>query len=220
MPQYRRSRMPWRGCDNLGVTPPGLCTHRRRRAICALLLGGGLGLSARASVSVEGVALAPRLSLFGVDLVLNGTGIRSVAWIKGYLAALYVAQRSAQPQVLIHQGGPKRLRLHLLMDVPATEFSKALEKGVLRNTPQLEQPGLMARLQRLEQLISALGTVRKGDVVDLDFDPGRGLGLSLNGTLRGEFLAGADLYAAVLRSFLGELPYDKALRAGLLGSAT
>lgn len=185
-----------------------------------MALGSGLCPELWANVLVEGVAVPSRLSLFGVDLSLNGTGIRSVAWIKGYVAALYVVQRSPQPQVLIHQSGPKRLRLHLLMDVPAVEFSKALEKGVLRNTPATEHTLLTPRLLRLEQQISALGTVRKGDVVDLDFDPGRGLGLGLNGTLRGDFIAGADLYAAVLRSFLGELPYDKALRAGLLGGST
>ena len=191
-----------------------------RRRLCALVLGSGLCPQVWANVLVEGIALPSGLSLFGVDLALNGAGIRSVAWIKGYVAALYVTQRSAQAQALIQQGGPKRLRLHLLMDVPAVEFSKALEKGVLRNTPAAEHAALMPRLLRLEQQILALGTVKKGDVVDLDFDPGRGLGLGLNGTLRGDFIAGADLYAAVLRSFLGELPYDKALRAGLLGRPT
>jgi hypothetical protein len=60
--------------------------------------------------------------------------------------------------------------------------------------------------------------VRKGDTVDLDLDPGRGTLFGLNGTLRGEPVTGDDFYAALLRSFVGDKPYDKRLKAGLLGS--
>jgi hypothetical protein len=63
----------------------------------------------------------------------------------------------------------------------------------------------------------AVGTVKKGDRIDLDQDPTRGTLFALNGTLRGEPIAGADFYAALLASFVGQRPYDKRLKAGLLG---
>ena len=74
-------------------------------------------------------------------------------------------------------------------------------------------------MQRFAQQISATGTVRKGSVIDLDLDPKQGLLFTLNGTLRGEPVEGDDFYAALLRAFVGEHPYDERLKAGLLGAA-
>jgi hypothetical protein len=73
------------------------------------------------------------------------------------------------------------------------------------------------RVERFAALIMSTGTVKKGDVVDLDLDPTRGMLFSVNGTLRGEAIPGADFYAALLRAFIGDKPYDERLKAGLLG---
>lgn len=195
---------------------------RRRFLAAGLSLGLGwmaLPLQVHAkAVLIEGISFDSALQLQGTELVLNGVGVRAVAWIKGYAAGLYLTQRATQVDGVLSAPGPKRLRLHMLMDVPASEFSKAFDKGLRRNVAPAELPRLQARIERFEASIAALKTVHKGDVVDLDFDPTKGLVFQLNGTLRGEPLAGSDFYAAVLKSFIGEQPYDKALRAGLLGA--
>ena len=180
--------------------------------------GATTAFAAARSTVVEGVTFDTQMQLWGADLVLNGTGVRAVAWIKGYAAALYLTRRSNQIAGVLSTPGPKRLRLHMLMDVPANEFSKAFDKGVRRNVAVSELPTLLPRMEQFEEVILGLKTVRKGDVVDLDFDPSRGLVLQLNGKLQGLPIPGADFYAALLRSFIGDQPYDKALRAGLLGT--
>ena len=76
---------------------------------------------------------------------------------------------------------------------------------------------LEARVARFEQVVTALGTLKKGEVIDLDYDPNRGTLLSRNGTLHGDPLDGADFYAGLLRAFIGAQPYDEKLKAGLLG---
>jgi hypothetical protein len=172
------------------------------------------------TVLVEGRSFDERIRLFGHDLVLNGTGVRAVAWFKGYAAGLYLGNRTQQANAALAMAGPKRLRLQMLQDVPAAEFTKAFEKGVTRNTPAAQLPALRERMAQFEGQITALGQVRKGDIVDLDLDPGRGLAFAVNGTLRGPHIAGTDLYAALLRTFLGTRPYDENLKAGLLGRAT
>ena len=55
------------------------------------------------------------------------------------------------------------------------------------------------------------------DIVDLDWLPQQGLRLTLNGRQRGEPIPGEDLYAALLRIFVGERPVDKEMKIGLLG---
>ena len=193
----------------------------RRRLLIALPLLGPLAAARAqpASVTVEGVRFDARITLAGRELVLNGTGIRQVAWFKGYVAALYLPTRARGAAAVLGQTGPRRLRLVLLNDAPAGEFSKAFDKGVSRNTPPAELPALRERMAAFHQAVDKIGTVARGDVVDLDFEPERGMALIVNGKLRAGPFLGEDFYAALLRAFVGERPYDKALRAGLLGEA-
>ncbi len=165
---------------------------------------------------VEGQASAKRAMVGGTELQLNGTGVRSVAWFKGYAAGLYLSQRSTTlPQVLAARG-PKRLELRMLQDVPAAEFVRAFNKGVERNTAAADTAALQPMMRRFADLISQTGTVHKADVIDLDLDPTRGMLFSVNGTLRGDVAAGQDLFNALLRAFMGDQPYDEKLKAGLL----
>ena len=165
---------------------------------------------------VEGQAFAKRAVVVGSELQLNGTGVRAVAWFKGYAAGLYLSQRSTTlPQVLAARG-PKRLQLRMLQDVPAADFVKALNKGVERNNAAADLPALQPLMRRFAELIQQTGNVRKADVIDLDLDPTKGMLFSVNGTLRGDVVAGQDLFNALLRAFLGEQPYDEKLKAGLL----
>ena len=168
-------------------------------------------------VVVEGQRLAPRLMVAGADLQLNGSGVRAAGWFKAYVAALYLVARAGTAEQALALAGPKRLQLLLLQDVPASEFSKALRKGLVRNSLAADALRLEADLARFEAQINALNKVRKGDVVDIDQDASGALLFSVNGTLRGQTSAGSALFRALLRAFLGDKPYDDKLKAGLLG---
>jgi hypothetical protein len=172
-----------------------------------------------ATVRVEGQAFETVLRVGDTDLLLNGTGLRAVAWFKGFAAGLYLPSKTSSAEQAALMAGPKRLQLRLLQDVPAAEFSKAVHKGVLRNADAPAQTRLADRLALFEQQILALQRVRRGDVIDLDHEPGRGLTMRVNGTLRGAGIGGDDFFAALLRAFVGEQPYDKKLKAGLLSTS-
>jgi hypothetical protein len=166
----------------------------------------------------EGLSFDRQLRLAGADLVLNGAGLRSVAWFKGFVAALWMASRAHDPAQVTAVPGPKRLQLCIFWEVGAVEFAKAFRKGVARNAAGPDEVArLEARMQTFEGLVNGLETVRKGDVINLDFVPGQGTLFSVNGKLHGSPIAGEDFYAALLRAFVGDLPYDPKLKAGLLG---
>ena len=80
-----------------------------------------------------------------------------------------------------------------------------------------EWPRLVDRLEQLRQSIDAMGSVRKGDLIAMDFIPEQGLQVSLNGVARGGPIAGADFFNAVLAIFVGDAPVDARLKRGLLG---
>ncbi len=193
-------------------------TANRRHALVtlgALLLPWG----AQAQLKFEGQSFEASARVAGAELRLNGVGIRQVAWFKGYLAALYLPGSADTAAKAVSLSGPKRIHLRILQEVPAVEFSKAVRKGINRNVAPHQQAALAERLDRFVRQIDGLGKVNNKDIVNLDYDPARGLVLSVNSSVRGEPIAGEDFYAALLRSFVGDVPYDEKLRAGLLGKA-
>lgn len=171
-------------------------------------------------VTVEGATFAGAVTIADTPLQLNGVGLRAVAWLKGYAAALYLPRKVTTVAQVLAQSGPKRLQLRMLVDVGAEEFVKAFHKGVSRNSSPADAARLAERMVRFDTQVRSLGKLRKGDVVDLDFLPGRGLQMSRNGTARFDPIAGDDLYAALLRCFLGERPADAEMKVGLLGGPT
>lgn len=191
----------------------------------AWLLGAGaalawLGLAASAAaLEYEGFEVEEGVKLGGVPLVLNGVGLRSVSILKGYSAALYLSEKSQLVAGVLANPGPKRVQIRMLLPVPvgAKEFVKAINVGVARNCSEAERSAVAARVQRLNEMLERIGTVHRKDLINLDYLPDKGLVLSVNGKVSGEPLPGADLYGAVLKVFLGELPVDKRLKAGMLG---
>lgn len=182
---------------------------------------GGLAVLAAppagAQIVVDGYTFVRDADLAGQVLRLNGVGLRAVAWLRGYAAGLYLANRATTAAAVLSDTRAKRLRLRMLVDVPAEEFVKAFGKGISRNTPAAELPLLKDRMQQFEAQVRAIGQVRKADVIDLDWLPETGLVLTRNGRLVGSPLPGADLYAALLRIFIGSRPVDPEMKAGLLG---
>jgi hypothetical protein len=193
--------------------PPTLM--RTLRTLCLpCLLSAALG--AQAAV-IEGQHFDDRIRLADTELVLNGVGLRAVAWLKGYAAGLYIAKKASTPEAVVAIKGPKRIRMKMMVEVESKEFVKAFDKGMKRNLGEAEFAALTERMLKFDAMVNALVKLKKGDVVDLDYLPSRGLVLSLNGVAKGEALPGEDLYAGLLKIFIGTRPVDTRLKAGLLG---
>lgn len=191
--------------------------HRALALMITLALA--LPLAAHADTRIEGQTFSARATLAETELQLNGVGLRAVAWLKAYAAALYLPRKTTRADDALHMAGPKRIQLRMLLDGPAAEFVKALDRGVAKNTSESEFAALRDRLAQLTQAVASVGKVRKGDVIDLDYSPGRGLAFSHNGRLLGGPIAGDDLYAAVLKIFIGDKAIDPEMKTGLLGGA-
>ena len=188
---------------------------RRRLLLCALT--AAVPAWATRSITTEGLTFAGDIKLADTALQLNGVGWRAVAWVRGYAAGLYLPKKAGTEAQVIAQPGAKRLQLRLVQEVDAEEFVKAFVKGVNRNTPPADVAKLGERVTQFSAVIRGLGKLKKQDVIDLDFIPAKGLVLSRNGTVRGAPVPGEDIYAALLRCFIGVKPTDPELKIGLLG---
>lgn len=183
--------------------------------LAALLALAAFG--ARAQITLEGHTFDDRADVGGQELVLNGAGLRAVAWLKGYAAALYLPARTGAADQAVATPGPKRLQIRMLLDVPAEEFIKSIDKGIERNSAD-QAEALAGRRDEFDRRVRALGSVKKGDIVNLDYLPGQGLLFSVNGRPQGAPIDGEPFYAAVLRIFLGAQPVDSRLKSSLLGA--
>lgn len=193
-------RYAWR----VGVMGAVLC------AVCAA--------PAWATVKVEGVPFDEATHVAGRELLLNGTGLRSVFVIKGYVAGLYLPERAKNAAVILGMKGPKRLQIHPLRDVGADTFIHALNDGIHRNQTEIQMQRLADRVTQLEDAMRQIGSTKRGDTINFDYTPDAGTTITINGVARTKVIPGEDFYQAVLSIFIGNNPVDRDLKSGLLGS--
>jgi hypothetical protein len=189
---------------------------RLQNLLWALTLLFSINASA---AEVDGHRFDDRIRVADTDLVLNGIGFRAVLMFKAYAAALYMTEKADKPAAVLAVTGAKRIHIKMLLDVDAKEFTKAVNVGIPRNSTEAEGAALKDRMEQFDRSIDAVGKIRKGDVVTLDFVPSKGMVFSLNGVVKGQTIPGADFYAGLLRIFIGDKPVDEKLKAGLLSLA-
>jgi hypothetical protein len=171
-----------------------------------------------AAIEREGVRFEDSARVSGSRVVLNGVGVRAAAWFKGYVAALYLARRSADADEIYALPGPKRIAVRMLVDVTPELLAKTFSDGIRKNYKGDALEALQPRMEAFDGQIRAIaGGVRKGEEIDLDFQPQSGTRILVAGKLIGEPIPGEDFYAALLKMFIGERAIDKGLRAALLG---
>jgi Chalcone isomerase-like len=182
----------------------------------AALIGITLLAAGAQAAEVEGVKLPETISMAGQNLVLNGAGVRTRAIFKVYVAALYLPKKATTSKDVIGQKGPKRMALTMMRDLTSSEFGQALLKGIKENAPPAEIQRQGISLVQLGQMFGTMAGLKKGDVVNVDSIPGKGMLVSVNGKSVGE-ITDEDFYSALLKIWFGDKPVDSSLKPLLLG---
>ncbi len=180
-----------------------------------LLLWGGMSHAA-ADELFAGVE--PRSRMEGVDLVLNGAGLREILFFDIYVAALYLPHRLSDPNAVLRADLPRRLRINLLRDMDAERDLERLLGGMKDNNSPEELAAIHDQVQYFLRLIRAMGKVEKGSVILLDYLPEAGTRVWFNQHLLGT-VPGEAFNRCVLKIWLGERPIQKSLKKALLGEA-
>ena len=169
------------------------------------------------ALEIAGVKVDERAALGGAELQLNGAGIRTRIIFKVYVGALYLSSRKSTTAEVLALEGPKRVAMTLLRDLSAEQLVDALELGIRDNHTQAELAGLQARIDALAAIMREVGSAKEGEVITLDFLPGSGTIVTVNGKPRGNPIPGKDFYGALLKIWLGEKPVDGDLKEAMLG---
>ncbi len=159
---------------------------------------------------VAGVRLPTVAEVGGQPLPLRGADLLRWKWVvKIYVAALYLPTTA---EALAD--GPKRIAFHYRRGFTAEQLAEATSKTIVRGLDPTVASALSTELTAFNGLYRA---VKEGDVMTIDYQPGTGTTLGLNGTQLGT-VPGASFARALFAIWLGDHAVDDDLKAALLGS--
>ena len=184
----------------------------------ALLCLAALARPAAAQTTeVHGVKFNNSVTLGTSALQLNGAGTRYKTIIKVYAAALYLPAKASTPEAVLSAPGPKRLHVVMLRDIDANELGKLFTRGMEDNSTREEFSKTISGTLRLADMFAARKRLASGDQFTVDYLPGRGTVITINGQPQGEPIKEPEFFNALMRIWLGRSPADALLKNALLG---
>ena len=171
------------------------------------------------TTEVGGVKYEPSAQLGNAKLLLNGAGVRYKAIFKVYTAGLYLGGKASTPEAVLAAPGPKRMHIVMLRDIDANELGKLFTRGMQDNAPREEFSKSIAGTIRLSELFSAKKKLAAGESFSVDYVPGQGTTVLINGKASIEPIKEPEFFSALLKIWLGNSPADAQLKDALLGKA-
>lgn len=161
-----------------------------------------------------GDATLPTMEKYnGQTLVLNGAGIREKLWIDLYAAGLYLDQKNTDANAILNSDKPMALKLHIVSKlITSDKMVEAVTEGFENSTN-----GNTAPIQN--EINKILGffkeDIKKNDVFDLVYVPGKGVVAYKNGKEKG-VVQGKEFKKALFGIWLSNRPADDKLKKKLL----
>jgi hypothetical protein len=152
-----------------------------RRIASALVLGCAVS-GAWASVDVSGVPLEETVTVGGAPLKLNGAGYRKRGYFKIDVTALYLQQKATTLEAAENAPGVKRVQLVIQQDITGSQASRYFLIDFEASATPAEFAKLITEVSQVGDIYSSLPKIKKGDIVTMDWIPGKGLIATLNGT--------------------------------------
>ncbi len=163
---------------------------------------------------IDGVRLPDSLTIAGTRLVLNGAGIRTKFFFHVYVGGLYLQTPIHDAAAIVAGNAPMLVRMHFIYDgVSPEQMQNGWMKGFRRLAPQAGKD-LQAAMHRFTGLFSV--TVKKDDVYDFAWIPGKGLEVRLNDKVL-DVIDSFALKKVLYRIWFGKDPADSDLKEGMLG---
>lgn len=193
---------------------------RRHLLLAPVALGAllsPLAASAQQAVEVAGVRFPPTVSTGGATLPLNGAGLRTRFVVKVYAAGLYLAAKAQTPEAVLSAPGPKRLHVVMLRDIDGNDLGRLFTRGMQDNSTREDFGKSIPGTLRMAELFSVKKRLAQGEHFSVEWLPGQGTQILLNGRPQGEPVKEPEFFNALLRIWLGPNPADPALKDALLG---
>jgi hypothetical protein len=190
---------------------------RRQLFAAAFLCATVLAPAVAQTTEVSGVKFNNKVTVAATALQLNGAGTRYKAIFKVYSAALYLPAKAATPEAVLASAGPKRMHVVMLREIDANELGKLFTRGMQDNSSREEFGKSIAGTLRLSEMFAAKKRLVAGEQFTVDYVPGTGTHIAVNGQVHGETIREPEFFSALMRIWLGRSPADALLKNALLG---
>lgn len=168
------------------------------------------------ALEVAGIKLADSAQVGTTNLQLNGAGLRTRLFFNIYVGALYLPQKQTSVEAIVADEREHRVALHILRELSSEKLFNAFYDAIKANHSPADLTAMGAQIRQMAQIFDAVKVAKPGDVITLDYQPGIGTLISVNGTAHGT-IAGAEFNRALLRIWLGEKPVQGDLKKAMLG---
>ncbi len=171
------------------------------------------------TTEVAGVKFPNTAQVGNTKLQLNGAGVRFKVVFKVYAAGLYLTEKATTTEAVLATPGPRRLQIVMLRDIDGNELGKLFTKGMEQNAPREEFSKSIAGIMRMSDIFSARKKLLAGESFAVEWVPGTGTVISVNGKVEGAPIKEPEFYSALMKIWLGKSPADPLLKDALLGKA-
>jgi hypothetical protein len=163
-----------------------------------------------------GGVIMPNVMKVGDEyLKLNGGGIREKMFIDLYIGALYLREKSSSASAIINADEPMAVKMRVVSGMVSKEnMEEAIRTGFENSTG-----GKTAPIQdKIDKLITVgfEHQIVVGDIIDLVYEPGKGISLHKNNTSI-VTIPGLDFKKALFGIWLCDVPADENLKNKMLG---
>ena len=181
-----------------------------KRILMPALVVAALGAGVAHGKECKGVNFPDQAQVEGSNLTLNGLGLRQATAFKVnvYVAALYVAKTSSDPNALLGSNTPSELILQFVRNVGADDLRKGWSEGFEKNS----KDQLPALKDRIAMLNGWMADVKTGERLTFIHKPGAGLQVDVNGAVKGT-IKGDDF----AKAFLVDLARRRSAESGNQG---
>lgn len=196
--------------------------HSLAAIAAALTLSAAPALLAQTAgagfTETNGVKFDNEITHRGAKLLLNGAGTRYKFVVKVYAAGLYVPTRVSTPEQVVDLKQPRLFKVVMLRDIDGNELGKLFTDGMQKNATREEFGRAIPGTIRLGEIFAEHKRLEKGNTFTIDWVPGTGTVISINGKVAGDPIKEPEFFSALMKIWFGNSPADANLKSALLGS--
>lgn len=156
------------------------------------------------------------LSVNSYALSLNGVAVHKEYSKEQFIGALYTNSPTKDSKSLLEKDASGRMELRILQSrITARRFMNMWVEGVTINASESEQRRERKNLLTFSQLFK--GSLRTGDLVVFDYQPSRGMVVSMN-QVELATIPSAGFFRMLMSVWIGDIPLSSGFKQGILAN--
>ena len=189
-----------------------------RHALLACCVATAVPALAEPVADLDGMTQFPlTATVAGAKLQLNGAAVRKRGYFKPDAVAIYLPAKASTLDGVVSMKGPKRMQVHVLRELDGATISRYFVNDFKLVSTEDEFKQLINEVAQVGKVYGSLHRVYKGDVILIDWIPGKGIVSTMNGKPLGTPIASELLFEISLRMGMGAgAPVE--MREQLLGN--